>query len=122
MMSRGMFITTAAAGGLGAAGALASHASHTGRAEYQDAVRQTWRHGERVLRDTTAALLELVRHATLAPSSHNSRSSPSRSAFLAGGPILSSGSAAVPRCPGPCVDPSPPCCCRHPSIRRVGRP
>ena len=73
MISRRTFITTAAAGGLGGAGALAWHASNTGRAEYQEAVRQTWRHGERVPRDAPAALLELVRYATLAPSSHNSQ-------------------------------------------------
>jgi hypothetical protein len=73
MMSRRTFITTAAAGGLGAAVALALHASNTGRAEYEDAVRQTWRHGEGVRRDAPAALLELVRYATLAPSSHNTQ-------------------------------------------------
>ena len=73
MVSRRTFITTAVAGGLGAAGALALHASSTGRAEYQDAVRQTWRHGERILRDAPAAMLELVRYATLAPSSHNTQ-------------------------------------------------
>jgi Nitroreductase family len=73
MMSRRMFITMAAAGGLGTAGALAWHASSTGRAEYEEAVRQTWRHGEGVLRDAPAALLDLVRYATLAPSSHNTQ-------------------------------------------------
>ena len=69
MISRRTFIATAAAGGLGTAGALAWRASSTGRAEYEDAVRQTWRHGEGVPRNAPAALLELVRYATLAPSS-----------------------------------------------------
>ncbi len=73
MMSRRMFVTTAAAAGLGAAGALALHTSNAGRAEYHNAVRQTWRHGERGPRDAPAALLELVRYATLAPSSHNTQ-------------------------------------------------
>ena len=51
-----------------------------------------------------------------------SRGSPGRLAFPAGGRILSSASAAGPRCPHPCVDPRKPCCCRRASIRRVKRP
>lgn len=73
MISRRTFITTAAAGGLGAAGALALHAANTGRVAYENAAKQAWRHGEDVPRDAPAALLEIVRYATLAPSSHNTQ-------------------------------------------------
>ncbi|MGB7905611.1 MAG: hypothetical protein WCF43_13015 [Steroidobacteraceae bacterium] len=36
-------------------------------------MKQTWRHGERSSSDAPAVLRELVRYATLAPSSHNSQ-------------------------------------------------
>jgi hypothetical protein len=73
MISRRTFIATAAAGGLGAAGAVALHSARAGRVEYQQAVTQTWRHGERAPSDAAAARVELVRYATLAPSSHNTQ-------------------------------------------------
>jgi hypothetical protein len=41
--------------------------------EYDDAVKQIWRHGELGSIDAPAALRELVRYATLAPSSHNTQ-------------------------------------------------
>lgn len=71
-MKRRAFITAATAAGLGAAGSL-GHMSHTrGVAHYEDAVRRIWRHGE-FAGDDAAALRELVRYATLAPSSHNTQ-------------------------------------------------
>ena len=72
-MTRRTFITTAAATGLGAAGVLTFHSFSEGRAEYEQAVKQIWRHGERGASDEPAVLRELVRYATLAPSSHNTQ-------------------------------------------------
>ena len=73
MMTRRTFITTAAATGLGAAGVLTFHSFSKGRSDYEQAVKQIWRHGERGSSDEPAVLRELVRYATLAPSSHNSQ-------------------------------------------------
>ena len=71
-MKRRAFITAATAAGLGAAGGL-GYMSHTrGVAHYEDAVRRIWRHGEPA-GGGAAALRELVRYATLAPSSHNTQ-------------------------------------------------
>jgi hypothetical protein len=68
-----MFIATAAATGLGAAGALTFRSLSKGSSEYQRAVKRTWRHGERKASDAPDVLRELVRYATLAPSSHNTQ-------------------------------------------------
>ena len=73
MLSRRKFIATAAVSGLGAAGVLALYSASKGRSEYERAAEQTWRHGELVSGSTPAALRELVRYATLAPSSHNTQ-------------------------------------------------
>lgn len=71
-MKRRAFITAATAAGLGAVGGL-GYVSHTrGVAHHEDAVRRIWRHGEPA-GDDAAALRELVRYATLAPSSHNTQ-------------------------------------------------
>ncbi|MER2555062.1 MAG: Tat pathway signal protein [Thauera sp.] len=71
-MKRRAFITAATAAGLGAVGGL-GYVSHTrGVAHYEDAVGRIWRHGESAGSDA-AALRELVRYATLAPSSHNTQ-------------------------------------------------
>ncbi len=64
---------TAAAAGLGATGVLAFYSFSKGRSEYEQAVKQIWRHGERGSSDAPAVLRELVRYATLAPSSHNTQ-------------------------------------------------
>lgn len=73
MMTRRTFITTATATGLGAAGGLAFHSFSEGRSEYEQAVKRIWRHGERGAGDARAVRRELVRDATLAPSSHNTQ-------------------------------------------------
>jgi hypothetical protein len=73
MMTRRKFITTAAATGLGAAGALTFHSFRKGHSDYEQAVKQIWRHGEPGSSDAPAVLRELVRYATLAPSSHNTQ-------------------------------------------------
>ncbi len=73
MMTRRQFITTAAATGLGATGVLAVHSFRKDRSDYEQAVKQIWRHGERGSSDAPAVLRELVRYATLAPSSHNTQ-------------------------------------------------
>ena len=71
-MKRRAFITAATAAGLGAAGGF-GYMSHTrGVAHYEDAALRIWRHGEPAGGDA-AALRELVRYATLAPSSHNTQ-------------------------------------------------
>lgn len=73
MLTRRKFIATAVASGLGATGVLTFRSLSAGSAEYERAVKQTWRHGERSSSDAPAVLRELVRYATLAPSSHNSQ-------------------------------------------------
>jgi len=73
MATRRRFMMTAAAAGLGATGVLAFYSLSKGGSEYEQAVKQTWRHGERGLSDAPAVLRELVRYATLAPSSHNTQ-------------------------------------------------
>lgn len=73
MLSRRSFIAAAAGSGLGAAGGLALYSAAKGRSAYERAVERTWRHGERGAREAPAALRELVRYATLAPSSHNTQ-------------------------------------------------
>jgi hypothetical protein len=40
---------------------------------YEEATRRTWRHTEGGLSDSSSLLRELVRYATLAPSSHNTQ-------------------------------------------------
>ena len=73
MVTRRRFVMTGAAAGLGATGVLAFYSLSKGRSEYEQAVKQTWRHGERGASDAPAVLRELVRYATLAPSSHNTQ-------------------------------------------------
>lgn len=72
-MERRRFIGAAALAGLGVAGG-AGYLSHVrGAAAYEAAADSTWRHGEPVQGDARAVLRELVRYATLAPSSHNTQ-------------------------------------------------
>ncbi len=52
---------------------LQACASATDDAAYEKATRDTWRHQSGDLRDRTALQRELVRYATLAPSSHNTQ-------------------------------------------------
>ncbi|WP_022961085.1 Acg family FMN-binding oxidoreductase [Halopseudomonas pelagia] len=75
MLTRRKFIASAVATGLGATGLLASYSLSRGGSEYEQAVKQIWRHGDLGSSDTSAsaALRELVRYATLAPSSHNTQ-------------------------------------------------
>ena len=73
MITRRRFITASAVAGLGAAGAFAFHSFSKGNSEYEHAVKQIWRHGECDSGNPSAILRELVRYATLAPSSHNTQ-------------------------------------------------
>lgn len=73
MLTRRKVITTAAATGLGATGVLAFYFVSKANSEYEQSVRRIWRHGERGSSDAPALLRELVRYATLAPSSHNTQ-------------------------------------------------
>lgn len=73
MISRRKFITATAAVGLGAAGLLTYRSFTEGSAEYEQAVKQIWRHGSGSSSDAAAVLRQLVRYATLAPSSHNTQ-------------------------------------------------
>jgi hypothetical protein len=71
MVSRREFIVaTAALSGLTAlqACSLANNSE-----SYEDAVKNTWRHGKVDAYDKLALLLEIVRFSTLAPSSHNTQ-------------------------------------------------
>ncbi len=72
-MTRRKFIATAAIAGTGAAlGGFALH-SRNGRAAYEASARGTWRPSGADVGDARNRMLELVRHATLAPSSHNTQ-------------------------------------------------
>lgn len=72
MVTRRKFIV-AASSSIGAALALASCTSGSAVDSYDGAVSSTWRHGKVGEGDKTALLRELVRYATLAPSSHNTQ-------------------------------------------------
>jgi hypothetical protein len=61
----------AAAAGAGAAFAYYSH--RQGKAAYSEAAARTWRHSEPQAAGPPSPLLDLVRYATLAPSSHNTQ-------------------------------------------------
>lgn len=73
MPSRRQFITAATVTGLGAAGAYSWRSMAEGHAQYDQAVRDIWRHGAGDGGEPQAVLRELVRYATLAPSSHNTQ-------------------------------------------------
>jgi len=73
MLTRRKLIATAMASALGATGILSFYSTSKGRSEYEQAVRQIWRHGERASSGAPAVMRELVRYATLAPSSHNTQ-------------------------------------------------
>lgn len=72
---RRRFLIAAAAGGatlaVGGGGLLVTNAR--GNAEYERAVRSTWRHSERTDLSLPDAQRELVRYATLAANSHNTQ-------------------------------------------------
>ena len=72
MVTRRQFTisATAAVGGLAALQACSSGTSAEG---YEQAVRSTWRHSMGDAGDSSALARELVRYATLAPSSHNTQ-------------------------------------------------
>jgi hypothetical protein len=72
MLSRRQF-SQLLPGALVATGSLASCTSSDGEAAYQSAVQQTWRLGPLQRDQGTALGTELVRYATLAPSSHNTQ-------------------------------------------------
>ena len=73
MFTRRQFIhsTTLIPGGLLALQACSFDAPND--VSYEEAVRRTWHHAEANLGERTSLLLEIVRYATLAPSSHNTQ-------------------------------------------------
>jgi hypothetical protein len=73
MTTRRRFIATTAIVSTGVAVAGYALNSRNARVEYEDAVRRTWRHSQGEPDSSRARLLELVRYATLAPSSHNTQ-------------------------------------------------
>jgi hypothetical protein len=70
--SRREFVFTALAS-VGAAAGLPSCSSETDVDSYKTVADRTWRHGKVAAGDKPALLHELVRYATLAPSSHNTQ-------------------------------------------------
>ena len=72
MSSRREFIF-ASLGSLGAMAVLPSCSTETGLDSYANVADRTWRHGKLAAGDKSALLHELVRYATLAPSSHNTQ-------------------------------------------------
>ena len=72
MSSRRKFIL-ASLGSLGAVAGLPSCAAESSADGYEDAAARTWRHGRLAAGDQVTLLHELVRYATLAPSSHNTQ-------------------------------------------------
>lgn len=72
-MTRRQFITTAAVASVGAAGGYSLYSVSEGKAEYRRAVQQTWRHSQGEMATPPLLMRELVRYATLAPSSHNTQ-------------------------------------------------
>lgn len=73
MTSRRMFLRNAALG-MTAPLALPAYANASAAQQYDDAVRTTWRHtAPEVAAERMQVMRELVRYATLAPSSHNTQ-------------------------------------------------
>ena len=72
-MSTRREIIIASLGSLGAMAVLPSCSTETGADSYANVVDRTWRHGKLAAGDKAALLHELVRYATLAPSSHNTQ-------------------------------------------------
>lgn len=72
MSSRRDFLVTALAS-IGATAGLSACSSETGEDSYENVADRTWRHGPLASDDKGALLRELVRYATLAPSSHNTQ-------------------------------------------------
>jgi hypothetical protein len=72
MTSRRKFIVTALSA-TGAMAGLPSCPSEPGADSYETVAERTWRHGKLSVGDKSALLHELVRYATLAPSSHNTQ-------------------------------------------------
>ena len=72
MTSRRKFIVTALSA-TGAMAGLPSCSSEPGADSYETVADRTWRHGKLAAGDQAAVLHELVRYATLAPSSHNTQ-------------------------------------------------
>ena len=72
MFTRREFVI-ASLGSLGAMAVLPSCSTKTGADSYANVADRTWRHGKFAAGDQVALLRELVRYATLAPSSHNTQ-------------------------------------------------
>jgi len=72
MSSRREFVVTALAAA-GAMAGLTSCSSESGAGSYETVADRTWRHGKVAASDKVALMHELVRYATLAPSSHNTQ-------------------------------------------------
>lgn len=60
-------------GAAAAAGAVAAYTLAKGKDRYEKRVPSTWRHSEERPNAGTALQRELIRYATLAPSSHNTQ-------------------------------------------------
>ena len=71
MVTRRLFGTASMA--MGAPALLGACAPQASVAPYEEAVRELWRHGAVDRGDAAAVRRELVRYATLAPSSHNTQ-------------------------------------------------
>lgn len=72
MITRREFLASTTAT-VGVLAATAGCSSRTSLDSYETTVSNTWRHGEMGAGDQTSLLRELVRYATLAPSSHNTQ-------------------------------------------------
>lgn len=72
MSTRREFII-ASLGSLGSTAVLPACSTEPGLNSYANVADRTWRHGKFAAGDKTALLHELVRYATLAPSSHNTQ-------------------------------------------------
>ncbi|NPU84233.1 MAG: Tat pathway signal protein [Syntrophaceae bacterium] len=72
-MSRRKFMAAAAIGGTGVVVAGCAVNAHNAHAEYDALVQRTWRHTQGDMNSHSAQIHEIVRYATLAPSSHNTQ-------------------------------------------------
>lgn len=73
MVSRRRFLLSAMATTGGLAATVSACSSGTATDDYERAASRTWRHADVKERNGPARLRELVRYATLAPSSHNTQ-------------------------------------------------
>jgi hypothetical protein len=73
MFTRRQFCTSVATMSAGVWGLPGCSSGSEGQPSYQEMAQRTWRHADRIAGESAQRMRELIRYATLAPSSHNTQ-------------------------------------------------